>query len=200
MSPRSTAEQAERTRAEIVRRASELASIDGLEALSFGQLAKEVELSKAGVAGAFGSKEALQLSILHRAVEVFREQVWDPAAAVPAGRARLLALCENWFRYLERCPFPGGCLMTTASVEWDARSGPIREAVVAAQRRWLKVLSADAEVAIRARELPRRLDPGQVAFELAGIAWSLNQAIQLLGDASAPDRARRAVERTLSER
>jgi AcrR family transcriptional regulator len=200
MSPRSTAEQAERTRDEIVRRASELASIGGLEALSFGQLAKEVQLSKAGVAGAFGSKEALQLSILGRAVEVFREQVWDPAAGVPAGRARLLALCDNWFRYLERCPFPGGCLITTASVEWDARSGPIREAVVAAQRRWLKVLSAEAEVAIRARELPRRLDPDQVAFEIAGIGWSLNQAIQLFGDASGPDRARRAVERTLSAR
>jgi len=128
----------------------------------------------------------------------FREQVWDPAAAIPAGRARLLAVCENWLRYLEHCPFPGGCLITTASVEWDGLAGAIHEAVVAAQRRWLELLSAEAEVGIRAGEFLDHLDPGQLAFELNGIAMSLNRAIQLFSDGTAPARARRALDGLLT--
>ncbi len=89
-----------------------------------------------------------------------------------------MAVCHNWLRYLEHCPLPGGCLITPASVEWDGLAGAIHEAVVAAQRRWLELLSAEADVGIRAGEFPHHLDAGQLAFELNGIAMSLNQAIQ----------------------
>ncbi len=198
MTPRATADDAARTRSRIVRRAVDRASIEGLGGLSFGQLAKDLRLSKAGVAGPFGSKETLQLAVLERAIEVFREQVWEPAADMPAGRARLAAVCENWVGYLERCPFPGGCVITTASVEWDARSGPVHDAVVAAQARWLAALGADADVAIRTGELRASTDARQLAFELNGVGMSLNQAIQLFGDAEAPSRARRALDRLLA--
>ena len=174
------------------------ASITGLEGLTIGRLAAELHLSKAGVVGPFGSKEALQLAVLDRAVELFRELVWAPVADLPAGRERLLAACEAWFRYLERCPLPGGCLVTTASVEWDARDGAVREAVAAVQARWLRVLGAEAEVAVRAGELASDRDPDQLAFEIMGIGLALNQAVQLFGDPGAGDRARTAVRRLLA--
>jgi AcrR family transcriptional regulator len=198
MSPRHTAEEALRTRTEIVDRAVHRASIEGLEGLTIGRLADELGLSKAGVIGPFGSKQALQLAALKRGLEIFRERVWDPAAELPAGRARLLAVCEGWIRYLERCPLPGGCFLTTASTEWDAREGPVHEAVATAQERWLGTLGAEAEVAVRAHELPGETDPAQLAFELNAIAMGLNQALQLLGDGEAPSRARRAQERLLA--
>jgi hypothetical protein len=87
--------------------------------------------------------------------------------------------------------------MTTAATEWDARSGPIHEAVARAQRRWLNVLRADAEVAVRAREVPPGTDPDQLVFELNGVAMSLNQAVVLAGDGRAAARARKAIERLL---
>lgn len=195
MSPRRTATQAQETRSQIVDEAAAQASVEGLEGLTIGHLATWLGLSKAGVVGPFGSKEQLQLAVVRRGAEVFRQQVWDPVAELPAGRRRLVAACERWMEYLERCPFPGGCLMTTASVEWDARQGAIRDAVAGAQRLWLATLAADAEVAVRAGELPPGVDPRGLAFEIAGIAMSLNQAVQLFGDANGGRYARRALER-----
>jgi len=175
------------------------ASVVGLDGLTIGRLAADLRLSKAGVVGPFGSKEALQLAVLDRAVEVFRERVWAPVAGLPAGRARLEAACEAWFAYLERCPLPGGCLVNTAAIEWDARGGALRDAAATAQMRWLAALSADAEVAVRAGELPAQIDPDQLAFEIMGIGLSLNQSIQLLKDPAAGDRARAALRRLLPD-
>jgi hypothetical protein len=70
--------------------------------------------------------------------------------------------------------------------------------VAAGQRRWLATLEADAEVAVRAGELPPDTDPAQLAFELNGVAMSLNQALILFDDERAPKRARRAMERLLA--
>jgi AcrR family transcriptional regulator len=198
MSPRHNAADAERTRATIVEGAVKRASVDGFDGLTIGQLASELGLSKAGVLGPFGSKEALQLAVLRRGAELFRESVWDPVESLPAGRGRLIATALRWMDYLGSCPLPGGCLITTAMVEWDARPGAVRDAVVRVQRRWLDALRADAHVAIRAGELPPTLDPDQVAFEINGIAMSLNMSIQLFDEASALTRARDAIERLLA--
>ena len=198
MSPRHSAEEALRTRATIVTVGTRQASIEGLEGMTIGRLADALGLSKAGVIGPFGSKQALQLAVLDEAVRGFIERVWNPVAALPAGRARLLAVCEHWISYLADCPLPGGCFITTASTEWDAREGPVRDAVASAQRRWLGTLRADVEVAVRAGELAADTDPTELAFELNGVAMSLNPAIQLFHDAAAPDRARRSVLRLLT--
>ncbi len=197
VSPRSSAADAALTRAAIVDHGVARASIEGLEGLTIGTLADELGLSKAGVVGPFGSKESLQLAVLQRATEIFKEDVWDPAADLPAGRKRLAAVCENWISHLTRRVFPGGCFVTTAATEWDAREGPIHDAVAAAQGRWLATLRADAEVAVRAGELPRDTDPAQLAFELNGVAMCLNQMLVLFDDKRAPARARRAVKRLL---
>jgi AcrR family transcriptional regulator len=197
VSPRSSAEDAAATRAAIVARAMDRASVEGLEGLTIGRLAADLGMSKAGVVGPFGSKQALQLAVFGQAIDGFAEQVWAPVAALPAGRERLLAVCERWIDYLAGPPFPGGCLMTTTATEWDARQGPVRDAVVDAQGRWLALLEADAEVAVRAGELPADTDPAQVAFELNGVAMSLNQAVQLFHDPGAAAAARRAVSRIL---
>jgi AcrR family transcriptional regulator len=198
MSPRNSTAEALQTRQRIIERAVAQASVDGLAGLTLGGLAEQLGLSKAGVVGPFGSKEALQLAALNRAIQMFREQVWDPIASLPAGRPRLAAACERWIDYLKRRPLPGGCFLTTAATEWDARPGPLRDRVATAQDRWLAVLRADAEVAVRASELPQETNPAQLVFELNGIAMSLNQALLLFNDRHAPQRAQRAVQRLLS--
>jgi AcrR family transcriptional regulator len=197
VSPRSSDAVARQTRETIVDTALLVASVEGFERVTIGGLAGELGLSKAGVVGPFGSKVELQLAAFQRGVEQFVRLVWEPVATLPAGLARLHGVCEQWIRYHERRTLPGGCLITTASVEFDARDGVLRDAVATAQRRWLATLAADAEVAVRAGELPPDTDPDQLAFLINGLAMSLNQAILLFDDADAPARARDAVRRLL---
>src|ERR1700755_2113673 len=52
----------EQTRAAILERAVDLASAEGLEGLTIGRLAAELEMSKSGLFAHFGSKQELQLA------------------------------------------------------------------------------------------------------------------------------------------
>jgi AcrR family transcriptional regulator len=190
--PRSSAEVAAQTRQAIVEEGTRQASLEGLEGLTIGRLAGTLSLSKAGVIGQFRSKQQLQLDVFAAANEIFVEHVWRPVATEPAGVTRLRAICERWVAYLVDCPLPGGCFISTASMEWDGREGPVRDAVAKAQRAWLRVLASDVDVAVRAGELPPGTDPEQTAFQINAIAMGLNQAVQLFGDRQAAKLARRS--------
>jgi AcrR family transcriptional regulator len=198
MSPRHTAAEAARTRQAILDCAVELASVHGVGGVSAGDVAARTGLSRAGVIGPFGTMDELRLAVLGVASSVFAEQVWQPVSGLPAGLPRLAAAVEAWISYLGRRVFPGGCLMTTASIEFDALEGPVSDQARAMIEGWRTVLAADAEVAIRAGELDPSNDPDQIAFELYGIAMALNQAVVLLHDTAAPARARAAAARLLS--
>lgn len=149
--------------------------------------------------GPFGTMDDLRLAVLGEAANVFTDQMWQPVSGLSAGLPRLRATAEARISYLERRVFPGGCLMTTASIEFDALEGPVSDRARAMIDSWRTTLAADAEVAIRARELDPSNDPEQIAFELYGIAMALNQAVVLLHDTAAPEQARAAVTRLLTD-
>jgi AcrR family transcriptional regulator len=195
--PRSSAADAARTRAAIVERAVEVASVDGLEGVTIGRLAQDLDMSKAGVVGGFGSKEALQLAALEQATEIFRREVVDPGLAKPEGLPRLRAYGEAWIDYLRRDVFPGGCFLTSASSEFDGRTGPVRDAVDDALDRWRRAIEREAAIAVEAGDLPTGSDPADVAFQMLGVALALNQNRQLHRDQRATERARRLMARTL---
>lgn len=196
MSPRRSAEDARQTRAAIVERAVEVSSTAGLEGLTFGRLAAELEMSKAGLLGHFPRKELLQVTALERAAEIFRREVWDRTAEVDRGLPRLVAICDAWVSYLER-GLPGGCFLTAASCEFDGRPGPVRDAVADVLTTWYGALESEAAAAIEAGDLPAESDPAAIAFQLNSIAMGANQAIQLFGDRQAPERARHAMRAVL---
>ncbi len=197
MSPRRSAADARRTRDAIVDRAVTIGSTDGLASLSFGRVAEDLAVTKSGVVRHFPTKEDLQLAALAEGRRVFRRTVWDPVAGEPAGLARLQAAMESWLTYLGDCPLPGGCMLTAASNEVDSHPGAVRDAVRADDAQWSAVLVHDAEIAVRAGELPPGTDPVQVDFELRGIALAVNQSVQLREDPQAVDRGRQAVRRVL---
>ena len=68
MSPRVSASAAAVTREGIVQASVATASREGLEAVTIGRLAEQLDMSKAGVVGPFGSKEELQLETFRAAV------------------------------------------------------------------------------------------------------------------------------------
>src|SRR4051794_9575064 len=92
----------ERTREAIVREAVALATLDGLEGLSIGNLARALDMSKSGVYAHFGSKQDLQLATIEEADRVFRSAVIEPALGAPEGVGQLVALCDGFFDYLAR--------------------------------------------------------------------------------------------------
>ena len=197
MSPRRSAAAALDTRRTILARAVDVASVQGLEGLTVGTLADDLHMSKAGVIGPFGSKEELQLAALERAVEIFTDRVWRPAADAEPGLPRLRALYDARFDYLTEPVFPGGCFLAGASTEFDGRPGPVRDAIAAALDRWEAVLRAEVRVAIDAGDLPAGTDPEQLVFELEAFAVAANTALQLHRDPRGARRARIAVERAL---
>jgi AcrR family transcriptional regulator len=197
MPRRSQAAVAE-TRAAVTQAAVERASVDGLEGLTIGALAGGTDMRKSSVFSLFGSKEELQRATLEAAVEQFKDEVWRPVAGERPGLPRLLALCESWLDYHRREAIPGGCFLTTATIEYDARPGPLRDEVAATMEQWLGVLEREARVAIEAGELPADTDPADVAFELNALAAAASYGFQLWRDPRIFDRALRSMRRVLS--
>src|SRR5687767_2313773 len=98
------------TRQAILERGMALVSQLGLEAVSIGQLAADLAISKSGLFAHFQSKEALQVQILQHAATRFVEVVIKPALAARRGEPRLRALYERWMRWPDTIGLPGGCV------------------------------------------------------------------------------------------
>jgi AcrR family transcriptional regulator len=195
--PRRSAADVADSRASAVKAAVDLASVEGLEGITIGRLADKLAMSKSGLIGRFGDKEAMQRAVLAAAVERFTDAVWRPASGSEPGLPRLEAIVEAWIAHLGDGVFPGGCFVTTASVEYDARPGPLHDDVAAAVSRWLGVLEAEARRAREAGDLPADRDPADVAFELHSLASGGSVAGRLIGDAAALDRTRAAMRRAI---
>ena len=177
----------EETREAIVDRAFELARRVGLEGLTIGRLAEDLELSKSGLFAHFRSKEALQLQVLDGAAVRFVATVLQPALEVPRGEPRVRALFERWLTWEQR---PGGRVFVQAAVDLDDREGPARDRLVQLQRDWLDAIATTVRGAIREGHFKSSLDAVQFAHELNGIILAYHHAARLLRDPSAQTRAR----------
>ena len=182
MAGRRSAQDALTTRDSILRKAADIATVDGLEGVTIGRLATDLSMSKSGVIGQFGSKEELQLATLERLLGTFRERVWDPVQHLEPGLPRLLAICESWADYEGHPEFEGGCGVAQVSFEFDGRPGRVHDALAAALKRWRRTLVADITTAVEAGDLPADTDPQQVALSLDALASGMNTARLLHGD------------------
>ncbi|MFC8431297.1 TetR/AcrR family transcriptional regulator [Streptomyces sp. NPDC057253] len=186
-------ERGNRTRRTVLRRAVDIASVEGLEALSVGRLAGELELSKSGVFALFGSKQELQLATVREASRIFVAEVLEPVSGAAEGLDRLRGLCEGWLRYSQERVFPGGCFFYGVMAEFDAREGAVHDALVEAQRAWLAELERCAGQARARGELDAGTDTAQLAFEVVALMETAN-AMSLLHDEATPYvRARRGI-------
>lgn len=179
----------------ILERAMRLASVDGLEGLTLGQLAADLGISKGGLQALFGTKEDLQLAIVAAATELFEHRVLRTAEQVEDGLPRLRALMDAWIDYLD--DFPGGCFFTAAASEFDGREGPVREAIVDVATAGHETLRKQIRLACRLGELVPDVDVDQLVFELHAATLEANFARQLLREANAFDRARQAIHERL---
>ena len=180
----------ERTRAAILDRAVDLASVEGLEGLTIGRLATDLGMSKSGLFAHFGSKLDLQLATVAAAAERFRRVVIEPALAEPDGAPRLRAMAERYFDY--QASFSGGCFWGSTASEYDDRPGPVRDAIAASLDLWMAELERQAKAA-------GIEDPDRYAFELYAVTMGANSRYRLTDDRGVFDLARAALARLEAE-
>lgn len=169
--------------------AVQIASVQGLEGLSIGGLAKAAGKSKGGICAHFPAKADLQLAVVERAAEIFRRSVVEPALEKRSGFERLEALMEGWFAYIQSEVFRGGCFFTNAALELDdLESTEVLEQVQHLYGAYLQLLEKNIARAAERGEIAADSDPEQLAFELHGLeAAALVR--RSLGDSRAYDRA-----------
>jgi AcrR family transcriptional regulator len=187
----------ERSRQTILRAAANLATVDGLEGISIGNLAAHIGMSKSGLYAHFGSKEELQLATVETAREILAAEVVEPTETIADPLERLRALLAHFLDYVERGVFQGGCFFASAEAEFGNRPGPVRDKIREAQQAWRRGLEELIRQAQAAGSLDVAEDPAQLAFELDSYLLMGNTGFVLHDDVAYLEQARVAIERRL---
>ncbi|TDW23753.1 TetR/AcrR family transcriptional regulator [Kribbella kalugense] len=185
----------DQTRRAVLRRAVDIASVDGLEGLSIGGLATELGISKSGLFAHFGSKEELQLATIRAARRIYADNVVVPAFEVERGLGRVWALSMHWLEYSQRRVFPGGCFFQKVSHEFSARDGAVQEMLAAVHHEWMDLITTTIGEAVERGQLAG--DPRQLAFDLNAYYEAANLASILHNDETTYEQARQAVRTRL---
>lgn len=186
----------QQTKAAIVEAALGLASQIGLEGLSIGAIAEITGMSKSGVFAHFGSREELQISVIREYHDRFERAVFYPAMQAPRGLPRLQTLFDNWTTQTS-AEIDSGCIYISGAVEFDDRSGPVRDALASSVTSWQAAVRRAVEQAQEEGHLTREVDPLQVAFEIHGLILALHYEARFLKVPGAAERARQGFARIL---
>jgi AcrR family transcriptional regulator len=182
MSGRASAQSALETRERVLGAAAGLASLEGLDSVTIGRLADALGMSKSGVIGQFQSKERLQLATVERLFADFRGRVWDTVKRFEPGLPRLLAACRAWVEYAADPGYPGGCLLSQVTFDYDGRGGAVHDRLAEGRTWWRARLRADLETAIAAGDLVESTDIDMVLFGLDAVTAFITPARLIHGE------------------
>jgi len=186
-----------RTRAAILEAAVRLSTVDGLEGLTIGNLAKDLGMSKGGVYAHFTSKQDLQLATVEAAGVIFHSEIIEPALEADAGVSQLLAFCDAFFDHLQRRTFPGGCFFAGAALEMGTHRGPVQQKVAEFYTSFVDLIRAFAQTAVRLHQLPGDENPAALALELNGTLLAADTRFVMYDDPSVLELGRQVVRRRL---
>ena len=189
----------EASRQAILANAVKLATVDGLDGLSIGNLASSLGMSKSGLYAHFGSKEELQLATVETAYAGFRTDVVDVARAAEPGVPRLMAFVGAFFEQLRGDDLPGGCFIAGAALEMSAKPGRVKEQIVLFQNEFVSLIEEYLAEAVEHGDLRKDVDVPAFAFEVHGILLAANSAYALSGDHTRLDFANGLISRRLDE-
>ncbi|MFN4120445.1 TetR/AcrR family transcriptional regulator [Acidovorax sp.] len=190
-------QKGQQTKAAIVEAALGLATHIGLEGLSIGALADVTGMSKSGVFAHFGSREELQISVIREYHTRFEQEVFYPAMAAPRGLARLHALYGNWMKRTS-IEIDSGCIYISGAVEFDDRTGPVRDALASSVMTWHTAMRRAIEQCKELGELQPDVDAEQMLFEIHGLILALHYEARFLQNPGSLDRAIRGFHNILA--
>ncbi|NOH96018.1 TetR/AcrR family transcriptional regulator [Vibrio sp. 99-70-13A1] len=178
--------------------AFELASENGLESLTIGELAKKCGMSKSGLFAHFNSKENLQVSVLEYSNTIFTQRVIAPARELGDAdiEAKLKQLLENWLGWNHS--FQGSCMFIDAWKDASSESSPIQKALQDTIAVWIKYLTIQISKAIESKQFRADLDAKQATFELYGLYLSANLFYSLQGQQASHRHFWQGVERLVT--
>jgi AcrR family transcriptional regulator len=181
-------QKGQQTKAAIVDAALGLATQIGLEGLSIGALAEVTQMSKSGVFAHFGSREELQISVIREYHTRFEEEVFYPAMQLPRGMPRLRALFANWMKRTS-IEIDSGCIYISGAVEFDDRTGPVRDALVGSVKTWLAAMRRAVVSSKEEGHLRADVDEDQLLFEIHGLILALHYEARFLKNPGSVARA-----------
>lgn len=185
----------EATRARIVDAAADLAAVRGLVAVSLGDVADVVGLSKSGLFKHFDSKDDMHTAVVESVLDRFRESVWTPVEVLAPGRERLEAVFERWLHWCDGEWGRSGCPIMQFSVELDDQPGPLRDFLQRRLSGFRKTLVREFQAL---REPPLSEAEAQAAyFQMKSFILGNADARRMMGDANAERSARAAFEALL---
>jgi AcrR family transcriptional regulator len=181
-------QKGQQTKTAIVDAALGLATQIGLEGLSIGVLAEVTQMSKSGVFAHFGSREELQISVIREYHSRFEDEVFYPAMKEPRGLPRLRALFGNWMKRTS-IEIDSGCIYISGAVEFDDRTGPVRDALVGSVNTWLAAMRRAVAAAKEEGHLRADADEDQLLFEIHGLILALHYEARFLKNSGSIARA-----------
>ena len=189
-------QKGQQTKQLIIDAALGLAEQIGLEGLSIGVLAEVTRMSKSGVFAHFGSREELQISVIREYHQRFANEVFYPAMDAPRGLPRVRALFANWMKRVA-IEIQSGCIFISGAVEFDDRSGPVRDALANSVQTWLSAMHRAVVQAKQEGQLVSDADEAQMAFEIHGLILALHYEARFLKNPGAITRANTGFENIL---
>ncbi len=190
-------QKGQQTKAAIVDAALGLATHIGLEGLSIGALADVTGMSKSGVFAHFGSREELQISVVREYHTRFEQEVFYPAMSAERGLPRLRALFDNWMKRTS-IEIDSGCIYISGAVEFDDRTGPVRDALANSVLTWHAAMKRAIDQCKELGEVRSDVDSEQMLFEIHGLILALHYEARFLRTPGSIDRANAGFDNILA--
>ena len=190
-------QKSELTRAAIVGAGIDLASAEGLEAITLQAVADRIGLSKSGVFSRIGSREALQKAVIEEFGRRFLADVFVPAMQLPKGLPRLNEIVQRWIVRLRDVEAKTGCIYSAGAFELDDREGPLRDLLLGEVLRWRSALRRTVLQAVELGHLKADTDAEQMVTEICNLALGLVHDTRFLRDPRAAERAQATWRRLL---
>ncbi|WP_125782144.1 TetR/AcrR family transcriptional regulator [Pseudoalteromonas rubra] len=185
------------TRDNILNVAFKLASENGLESLTIGELAKQCAMSKSGLFAHFNSRENLQAAVVEFANEIFIQRVIVPARSDNCSNyeEKIKALLHHWLNWNQS--FQGSCMFLDAWREKCVDESAAQQVLKQAIANWLTYLQIQIGKGIENQEFRAELQPEQATFELYGMYLSAHLYHSMHGQAESTQRFWQGVARLI---
>lgn len=190
-------QKSEMTRTAIVGAGIDLASAEGLEAITLQGVADRIGLSKSGVFSRIGSREALQKAVIEEYGRRFLADVFVPAMQQPKGLPRLDMIVQLWIVRMRDVEAKSGCIFSAGAFELDDREGELRDMLYAEVTRWRSALRRTVMQAVEAGHLQADTDADQFVGEISNLALGMIHDARFLRDTTSAERARASWARLL---
>lgn len=186
------------TRENILSKAFELASENGLESLTIGELAKQCEMSKSGLFAHFNSKDNLQIAVLDYANQIFTQRVIAPARERTSItiEEKLTLLLDNWLGWNHS--FQGSCMFLDAWKETSAEAAPTQQVLKKTIATWIEYLRIQVAKGVENGEFRQDLEPRQATFELYGLYLSAHLFYSIHGEQASNEHFWQGVKRLIA--